>query len=98
LDVRDVTLNDIDRLPPAQHLSKSNIRPVDRPFLLCTALFDSASPDERSCPAICVPPVTLHRFTRGQFWELAARAAALLKAKGVGAGDCVVHYFPAQSS
>ena len=34
-----------------------------------------------------------HRYTRGEFWQLARRAANVLATTGVGVGQCHTHFF-----
>ena len=37
--------------------------------------------------------IKVRRFTRGEFWALGCRAAALLQEHGLTKGDCATHYF-----
>ena len=55
---------------------------ADEPFLTYHAILPDKS-------------VRREHFSRGAVWSLARRAAGVLRAHGLGLGDCVAHHFTA---
>ncbi|KAL1498762.1 hypothetical protein AB1Y20_014071 [Prymnesium parvum] len=72
--------------PPSNHMALADYLDAFRPE-------DAAAPFLRMYDVADDKSLREHELTRGEFWSLAAKAAAVLRGAGLAPGDCHTHYF-----